>query len=890
MSGRPDVSFAALQNGESVGLSVIEIVSIPDSMILRPDRAEPIDIERANKDAIVGMLSELCQVFAMYQRGGSFPLDVSVELVWTTRPAVNQPYLADISMHMVLRAVHMDRSYLAEVIQAMVRISRATLTLQKYEHRVAPAQDIIDRIASVPNQDVRAIVKAEWIENLQNQFLSACYAYDILPDVAQDLRRVVSVLTLHPGAALSIQLMPTAYTSEELNEIGNMAQTLSALHAGVLGPGSGVAAAEKFAKLYRYYADIRDSALMQYNILVFGDALATSEIASSLYGLFNTTDDAKTHLKILKLPPASVAKDTNFYPMPWAVHEIIQLQDRLDFFRSMQGTPSYFRLPFLLSAMEAAEILRLPIGNEAISAGLPISQAGQRKRTYAGNIINGGDLSIGKLRSSPKDTIGLFINDLTRHMFVAGTPGSGKTTFSIGLLDRLWKEHGIPFLVIEPAKNEYRALVRSIPDLQVFTPGKYNISPFLMNPFVPPHGVTLEAYKYILKTAFAAAVSMTPPLDRIFDEALDNCYSDHGWLETYTIADGGRIFNIADYVKSFSETFEAIGYSGDAKNIGRAGLVRLSGMSRLFDAYHTIPVQDILQKPTLVELSAIENDEQKALIIALLLLSILSYVNSNYLGDGKLRNVILLEEAHVLLGMDTQAMQGEANPSVIAQGLIKRMLAEIRSYGVGMIIADQSPRKVTADVIALTDIKMAFRLIETEDKRMMADSTSMDEASQARLSKLKTGEAFFFFNRLEEPEEILLNDYRRDNRIDITLSDETIRDLSAYWRDKQTLLRPYPQCGETCYCTDGCQHDLRVLARETARRIFVKYFKAEMRDLAPVLAVFSEITAKAEAALGSVALTPQLRACVKVHLWRRILYGTQIPVTTEQIHNSLKKP
>ena len=70
--------------------------------------------------------------------------------------------------------------------------------------------------------------------------------------------------------------------------------------------------------------------------------------------------------------------------------------------------------------------------------------------------------------------------DLAKHMLVVGTPGSGKTTFSVGLLDRLWKEHKIPFLVIEPAKNEYRALVQSIPELQVFTPGKNFISPFVL--------------------------------------------------------------------------------------------------------------------------------------------------------------------------------------------------------------------------------------------------------------------------------------------------------------------------------------------------------------------------------------------------------------------------
>lgn len=209
-------------------------------------------------------------------------------------------------------------------------------------------------------------------------------------------------------------------------------------------------------------------------------------------------------------------------------------------------------------------------------------------------------------------------------MLIVGTPGSGKTTFSVGMLDRLWKQ-GVPFLVIEPAKNEYRALVQSIPDLQVFTPGKTSISPFAFNPFVLPDNVRLESWKSTLKTAFAAGVSMTTPLDKIFEDTIKNCYADFGWLDTYTSADNGEVFNIVDFIQSFQKTFDNIGYTGEVGNIGKAGVVRLKGLTNLFDNYHSIPIADLLKKPTVIELAAIENSDEKALIIALLLLSILSY-------------------------------------------------------------------------------------------------------------------------------------------------------------------------------------------------------------------------------------------------------------------------
>ena len=94
---------------------------------------------------------------------------------------------------------------------------------------------------------------------------------------------------------------------------------------------------------------------------------------------------------------------------------------------------------------------------------------------------------------------------------------------------------------------------------------------------------------------------MSTPLDKIFEESINNCYSDFRWLDTYTVDDKGKIFNISDFIKCFQQTFDEIGYTGDAKNIGRAGVVRLNSLVNLFDNYFSIPIEDILQKPTIIE-------------------------------------------------------------------------------------------------------------------------------------------------------------------------------------------------------------------------------------------------------------------------------------------------
>ena len=325
-------------------------------------------------------------------------------------------------------------------------------------------------------------------------------------------------------------------------------------------------------------------------------------------------------------------------------------------------------------------------------------------------------------------------------------------------------------------------------------------------------------------------------------------------------------------------------------NIGRAGVVRLKSLVNLFDNYFSIPIDDLLSKPTVIELAAIENSDQKALLIALLLLSILSYVNANYIGEGGLRNFILLEEAHVLLDADTNSGgEGSANPAAVAQGLVKRMLAEIRSYGVGMAIADQSPRKVGIDIVALTDIKVAFRLVEKQDKEILADSTSMSDLQLNRLAKLKPGEAFLFFNRLDEPEEIITPDYRLDNNISISLSDDGIRQLSTYWNDKADKLRPYPECKLCPYCQASCDYNRRMLAKEVARRIFKKYVGNGCREVEKLKNVLSKISSLIKSELNDEPFNRELLSCVKVYLWRHVKYDTFLHIPSKVIYESLTK-
>lgn len=890
-----------LGNNQGVlSAEIMKITAIPHLSILVDGEPTTENAEKAilyEKLDMQGMLYELYEQYKQRLYQQSLAQNEAIELLWISRPVENQPYRAAADLYIIVRALQPSREQAMAVSNSMMDVCRSVLHRGRYEteeensHELAGTEAFFSFYQNVDFVSMKAIVKSERVDILQNTILPACYAYDTIPATTADLSRLVSSITDTPYSSVSMQLIPTYFSDQERQEITGKAQALNSITSGVSIQGAGslkVKAAERAESSYSYYNDNGDQALFLYNIVICSAVRTMTRLSSGLMGQLNARQTRMAGLNVAELPQ-ELHPVNSFLLNPWQVNNYLMKTARPNaIWHNTQYAPAaLWRAPFIITSEEASQFFRLPIGSDTIGAGLNVNETGRRSRTYAKGVLNNSELPLGTLKGSAgADEIGLNCMDLAKHMLIVGTPGSGKTTFCVGLLDRLWKKYGIPFLVIEPAKNEYRALVESIPELQVFTPGKPHVSPFVFNPFVPPSGVRLGAYKSVLKTAFAAGVTMSSPLDKIFEDTVNNCYSDFKWLDTYTIADKGVPFNIDDFVRCFNDTFNAIGYTGDVRNMGRAGVVRLQGLVSLFDNYYSIPIEDILKRPTIIELAAIENNEQKALIIALLLLSILSYVNSNFKGgegEDSLRNFILLEEAHVLLDASSEADKGAANPTAIAQGLVKRMLAEIRSYGIGLGIADQSPRKVGMDIVALTDVKMAFRLVESTDRQILADSTNMTDVQELRLAKLKPGSAFLFYNKLEEPEEIITPNYRHEHKIDISLTDDGIRELSTYWTDKQDRLRPYPQCKMTPYCKVRCDYGKRLLAKDIVRRLFRKINPPAHKTLEELKKAFAHVDKNLRLnvieQLDGMEPDGQLLQCVRVHLYRKMVYETRLKIS-----------
>ncbi len=875
------VTFAA-KGQKNIGMVALKIESVPDYQLFYD-----------NDEEAVAYVKQTFSILINEMANESSDNSVSAELLWYCTKAEKQPFVSYVNLMLVFRVVDFGCD------NCFVRLQRAcsnaitalnTLKIVTSYARVDEYQSII---SSLSGNELVAVRRADELVPFNLGMFPYCYKYDAVSEFNIDLDMLVNTLINERNSVVAIQIIPTRFQENEKLYISDSMITLGKLTQGFPVPRMGFfrdTRAEIPLKSYRKYYEMLNSPIVTMNLLVSTPSNSVANIPSKLISLLND-NSAEFHINMDVVPiNGGFFKLSDVYASPWLLLDEVMMNNRGAQLMGSLIARSVYRLGFIYSPAEASQVFRVPIGTRKVTAGVTIHEMEKRNKKFAEGIVNSADMSVGILQNvigSEDAYVGFNLKDLTKHMLVVGTPGSGKSTFLVGLMDRLWKQHGLPFLVIEPAKNEYRSLIDSIPNLQVFSPGKNNVAPFVLNPFVPPKGVTVEKYKSIVKAAFSAAFEMWTPLDQLFDETLNICYSEQGWLDSMVVEDSSECFSLVDFIKTYKEVVGSKGYSGEyKKQIEAAGVLRFNGLieqnANIFDSRYSVPVEDILKAPTVIELSNIKDVKQKSFVIAMLLNNIYAYVEANNVNDGKLKNVILLEEAHALLCGEAAGSGDTANSNAAAVKLLMDMLAEIRSRGVGIVVADQSPKKVTSGVIANTNIKVMFRLVEADDKEIVKRSTTMNDIQQARLSKLKCGQALLFFDKLDEVEEIKMDDYRLNNGISTDLSDEAIKNKMVYWDSHAQLLKPYRDCDCIVACNTGCEIQRRESARVISDRIFRKYYPRVFNNINTFVEFYKKINyiirEEVLAVFKDEALVKALSCCIKVHLLRKVNYYTDINI------------
>lgn len=373
------------------------------------------------------------------------------------------------------------------------------------------------------------------------------------------------------------------------------------------------------------------------------------------------------------------------------------------------------------------------------------------------------------------------IDSLTRHAFVTGITGSGKTN-TIKNWCRQLSDADIPWLVIEPsAKREYRTFL-SEPSSKpvVFSLGNEGIgldsvdaplgAPFRLNPFYFEKGVALLTHLDAIKACFSAAFPMYASMPYILEEAIVTVYEDRGWR----LSDSANRFSDTpwdvnhkrhlfptlrdlhdriDTVVRNKRYDQRLEMDISAALRARIGSLLLGSKGAMLDTPVSLAMKDLVKSNVVLEMGSMGSDDEKAFVMGLMIMTLCEHaVQAGLSGGGKLRHVLIVEEAHRLLRNTVPADNPEiANIRGAAVEQFANMLAEMRAFGQGIIIVDQVPSKLLPDVIKNTNLKMVHQLCAADDRRAVGDTMVLDDRQKDELARLepRKGQAVVFQQQWE---------------------------------------------------------------------------------------------------------------------------------------------
>ncbi|MDX2395101.1 DUF87 domain-containing protein [Streptomyces sp. DK15] len=487
-------------------------------------------------------------------------------------------------------------------------------------------------------------------------------------------------------------------------------------------------------------------------------------------------------------------------------------------------SPPLRLLPELVDAREAAAAFRLPLAVSGHMTGFPVRRPGMAGETAYR--MDGPAITLGRQLVNDRSAgpLGIGLGDLTRHALIVGTTGSGKTNTTLAFCEQLWRDHHIPFLVLEPvnsALDDYRWLATrpGFEDLLVLTVGDESVAPLRLNPFEVPSGVRISTHIAGLMACFDAAFGLWDPLPSIYNRALRATYARKGIVPTDT-ADPSLAENwptLRDFITEMRKQCEQLDYSGEVRdNIIAASRLRAESLAEgacgtTLDVARSYPVEELLRRPVIVELAGVgDNEKEQSLITALLLQTMTEYYKANREG-GSLAHVTVIEEAHRLLGQPV-ARGGDAregNAQARAAQAFANTLAENRKYGEGIVIVEQVPGKLVEDAYKNTNLKVMHRLPSAQDRNLIGGTMRFSPDQERYAASLEPFQAFAHHDRIDRPGLLRVPDVRAQAareagvvRAPLATDAELATRFRALAADHEAVdaaLAPFPDC-------EGCRH------------------------------------------------------------------------------------
>lgn len=409
-----------------------------------------------------------------------------------------------------------------------------------------------------------------------------------------------------------------------------------------------------------------------------------------------------------------------------------------------------------LSGAELTRAINLP---RRSIPGLPVIECapfGREISSYDGE--NVGDVRIGQIHHMHHDEelpVQLSSSSLTSHVFITGSTGCGKSNTVCKLLD----EADVNFLVIEPAKGEYRFEFEG--RAKVFGTNFMMGDILKINPFVFPKGVHVYEHIDRILEVFNVCWPMYAAMPAVLKEAVIRAYEKTGWdLKGSRNSLGDFYPTFRDVCDEVDAYIEASDYSADTRGDYKGSLkTRLesltNGINELVFCDGCISDEDLFDSKTIVDLSRVGSGENKALIMGILVIKLQEHRMSQRSDDtnASLRHITVLEEAHNLLRNCQATSSPETGGGMAAKSveMISNAIAEMRTYGESFVVVDQAPGLLDMAAIRNTNTKIIMRLPDEGDRRLVGKAANLNDDQIQELARLQRGVAAVYQNEWIEP-------------------------------------------------------------------------------------------------------------------------------------------
>lgn len=392
---------------------------------------------------------------------------------------------------------------------------------------------------------------------------------------------------------------------------------------------------------------------------------------------------------------------------------------------------------------------------------------------------------MGRVENTP---VKLDIDNLTSHALITGTTGVGKSTLMAMLLSALYKA-GVKMLVVEPVKGEYKELLGGIPGIEVFTVNPYKNRMLRLNPFEFRDNIHVLSHIDRLIEVFSVCWPLYAAQPALLRECIEEAYIQSGWdlsNSIYMHEGPTRYPNFELLLKIVPEIINKSHFVGESKGTYEGALLTRIAMltngiyGQVFNGKATLTDEDLFEKNTIIDLSDVGSQETISLLMGVLVVRLREYRTSKNKPDNRpLHHVMVLEEAHnIFQSKSDKNSEGGENISGKSVQMLSECIAEMRGYGQGIFIVDQSPGEIDIAGIRNTATKIVMRLPEASDQRAVSESLSLSEAQMLELSRLPEQVAIIYQTGWLEPVMVRLNTSKREF-FKRSVGQVTYRDIQA---------------------------------------------------------------------------------------------------------------